>query len=153
MRQIAPNTSPMAMNARNKKIVLDFYRQVVSEGKHELAAQFVSPEYQDHNAAPAVGIAALLNHLDGLRKTFPDFSMQCHEAIAEGDWVAVRVTAQGTHTGEWMGIAPTGKKIGLKGINLDRVVDGLIVEHYGEADTLSMLMQMDANPGNSLSKK
>ena len=66
--------------------------------------------------------------------------------MAEGEWVAVRVTAEGTHTGEWMGIPATGKKIYLKGINLDRVVDGLIVEHYGEADTVAMLMQMGLDP-------
>lgn len=51
-----------------------------------------------------------------------------------------------------MGIWPTGKKIYLKGINMDRVVDGLIVEHYGEADTVSMLMQMDKDPFNTLNQ-
>lgn len=97
------------MSASSKQSVLDFYRQAVSEGRHELAAQFVSPTHQGYNAAPAAGMAALPNHLKGLRKTFLDFSMQCHEAVAEGDWRTVRITAQGPHTGEWMGIAPTEK--------------------------------------------
>ena len=138
----------MPQHTANKQIVLDFYRQVMSEGKIELAERFISPAYKDHNAPPhaAVGVAGLLAHLNGIRKTFPDFKMQCHEAVAEGEWVALRVTAEGTHSGEWMGIQPTGKKIFLKGINLDRVVDGLIVEHYGEADTVSMLVQMGLEP-------
>ena len=136
------------MHAANKQIVLDFYRQVMSEGKTDLAGKYISPAYQDHNAPPhaAAGVAGLLAHVHGIKNTFPDFQMQCHEAVAEGEWVAVRVTAEGTHTGEWMGIPATGNKIYLKGINLDRVVDGLIVEHYGEADTVAMLMQMGLDP-------
>lgn len=140
------------MRTSNKQIVLGFYRQVMSEGKTDLAERFISPAYRDHNAPQhaAAGVAGLLAHINGIRNTFPDFKMQCHEAVAEGEWVAVRVTAEGTHTGEWMGIRPTGKKIYLKGINMDRVVDGLIVEHYGEADTVSMLMQMGKDPFNTL---
>ena len=78
----------------------------MSEGKIELAERFISPAYKDHNAPPhaAVGVAGLLAHLNGIRKTFPDFKMQCHEAVAEGEWVALRVTAEGTHSGEWMDI-------------------------------------------------
>ena len=96
----------MPQHTANKQIVLDFYRQVMSEGKIELAERFISPAYKDHNAPPhaAVGVAGLLAHLNGIRKTFPDFEMQCHEAVAEGEWVALRVTAEGTHSGEWMDI-------------------------------------------------
>jgi len=54
----------------------------------------------------------------------------------------VRVTAEGTHLGEWLGIKPSGKRIQLRGLNLDRVLNGRIVEHWGEADTVGMLAQM-----------
>ncbi len=57
----------------------------------------------------------------------------------------VRVTGRGTHLGEWMNIPTSGKTIVLKGINLNRVVNVKIVEHYGEADTVSMLIQMGVN--------
>lgn len=138
----------MGIATENKRIVLDFYRLVVSAGQTELIPAFVSPAYHDHNAGAArpSGPAALIEHLDGIRRTFPDLTLTCHEAIAEGEWVAVRVTATGTHTGSWQGIRPTGKTIRLRGINLDRVVDGRIVEHYGEADTFAMLVQMGADP-------
>ena len=56
-----------------------------------------------------------------------------------------RVVGDG-HLGEWLGIKPTGKRIQLRGINLDRVQAGRIVEHWGEADTIGMLMQMGLNP-------
>jgi predicted ester cyclase len=66
--------------------------------------------------------------------------------MAEGDWVASRVTAKGTHLGVWFGVKPSGKSVTLRGINLDRVSDGLVVEHWGEADTLGMLIQMGLDP-------
>jgi predicted ester cyclase len=73
-----------------------------------------------------------------------------HEVIAEGEWVAVRVTGEGTHLGEWLGIEPSGRRIQLRGLNLDRVVNGRIVEHWGEADTVGMLLQMGVDPFKSV---
>ena len=74
-----------------------------------------------------------------------------HEVIAEGEWVAARVSARGTHLGGWMGIKATGKVVKLRGINLDRIVGGRIVEHWGEADTVGMLMQMGVDPFRNVS--
>jgi predicted ester cyclase len=85
-------------------------------------------------------------HLRALRNTFPDFALRTHEVIAEKEWVAVRVTAEGTHVGEWRGIKPSGKRIQLRGLNFDRVHNGRIVEHWGEADTVGMLLQMGVDP-------
>jgi len=85
-------------------------------------------------------------HLRAIRTTFPDFVLATHEVVAEHDWVAVRVTAVGTHLGQWLGIKPSGKRIQLRGINLDRVHSGRIVEHWGEADTVGMLVQMGVDP-------
>lgn len=131
-----------------KQIVLRFYREVMSTGDAQLARELVSPDYHDHNTPDGApnGPPGLVAHMQGLRRTFPDFALQTHEMVGEGEWVATRVTAQGTHLGEWMGIRPSAKRIHLKGINLDRVVHGRIVEHYGEADTLGMLVQMGVNP-------
>ena len=85
-------------------------------------------------------------HIRAIRHRFPDFTLRRHEAIAEGEWVALRVTAEGTHLGEWLGIKPSGRRILLRGLNLDRVMGGRIVEHWGEADTVGMLLQMGVDP-------
>jgi predicted ester cyclase len=55
-----------------------------------------------------------------------------------------RVTARGTHEGVWLGMRPTGKKVEMTGVNIDRVVDGLIVEHSGAANTLEPLLEIGA---------
>jgi predicted ester cyclase len=137
--------------ASNKALVLAYYQRVVGEGRFEEIPKYIAESYVDHNApedAPK-GPALVEMHLRGIRTTFPDFTLRTHEIIAEDDFVALRVTAEGTHLGEWLGIKPSGKRVALRGINLDRVSGGRIVEHWGEADTVGMLQQMGVDPFGS----
>jgi predicted ester cyclase len=73
-------------------------------------------------------------------------TLEIQDILTEGDKVVTRVVGQGTHRGEWMGIVPTGAMVRLKGINIDRIADSRIVEHWGEADTVGMLVQMGVDP-------
>jgi predicted ester cyclase len=66
------------------------------------------------------------------------------QQIAEGEWVATRLTARGTHSGAWMGMTPTGRQVIVTGVNLDRVVNGRIVEHGGAANMLEALLAIGA---------
>jgi predicted ester cyclase len=64
--------------------------------------------------------------------------------VAEGEWVATQITARGTHSGEWLGIAPTGKRLVFTGVNVDRIVNGLMIEHGGAANMLDTLLEAGA---------
>lgn len=131
----------------NRELVRRYYERVVSEHRLDELALFIHPEYVDHNSeGDERGPSLVAAHLEGLRGTFPDFRLRIADQIAEGDLVVTRVTAGGTHTGVWQGIEPTGSDIQLHGINIDRVEAGLIVEHWGEADTVGMLYQMGVDP-------
>jgi predicted ester cyclase len=66
------------------------------------------------------------------------------QQVAEGEWVVTRVTGRGTHLGAWLGMEPTGKAVEITEVNIDRVVDGRIVEHGGVADLLGALLAMGA---------
>ncbi len=68
------------------------------------------------------------------REAFPDLSITVEDVMAEGDRVAARVTMRGTHMGEFQGIAPTGKRVEVKAIDMFRISKGKIVEHWGHAD-------------------
>jgi predicted ester cyclase len=103
---------------------------------------FLAPDYQDHNSPDTRGPAGYLAHLRAIRQTFPDFQLEVLEVIAERDFVACRVRGAGTHRGEFLGLAPTGKRIEVRGINFDRIADGRIAEHWGEADTFGMVLAM-----------
>jgi predicted ester cyclase len=63
----------------------------------------------------------------GVWSTFPDFTLTIEAQFAEGEYVIMRVSGRGTHQGAWLGIAPRGTPITVTGINLDRVVDGIML--------------------------
>jgi predicted ester cyclase len=64
------------------------------------------------------------------------------DAVGEGDLVAQRVHFAGTHTGEFQGLPPTGKKVEFSGLELNRFVDGRVAEHWFELDALTLLQQL-----------
>jgi predicted ester cyclase len=80
------------------------------------------------------------------RSAYPDTRLEIGEMIAEGDLVAMTWTATGTHQGELMGIAPTGRSVTVSGIGVDRVSGGQIVESWANYDALGMLTQLGAIP-------
>lgn len=133
------------MSAAAKAVVRRFYSGIFRD--LSLAELCIAADYVDHNNEPAGrGPAVVRAHIEALLHTPPDFSLTIDDMVAEGDKVVTRVTGRGTHQGIWMAIAPTGRQVQVKGINLDRVVDGRIVEHWGEADTVGMLLQMGVDP-------
>lgn len=91
--------------------------------------------------------------LEGMRQlipafhiAFPDMSVTVGELIAEGDKVAYRLTATGTHTGEFMGIPATGKRVTITETHIDQIANGKLVRHDGDTDQLGMLQQLGVIP-------
>jgi len=72
----------------------------------------------------------------------PDWHTRIDDLIAEDDKVVARITMTGTHTGDFWGIPATGTKVEFTGIYIVRIVDGKIVEHWGEEDGVSLLQQL-----------
>ena len=81
-----------------------------------------------------------------LLAAFPDGRWTIEGQVAEGDKVATRWSFTGTHQGELMGVAPTGKRVTASGMVIDRIVEGKIVEEWEEWDALGMMQQMGATP-------
>ena len=77
---------------------------------------------------------------------FSDFRVRNEDVIAEGDKAVLRWTASGRHTGPLMGIAPTGRQIRLRGIDVIRIAGGQIIERWGEFDVFGLLQQLGAVP-------
>ena len=93
-----------------------------------------------------VGIEGLKQFLSMIRAAFPDLRVTLEDAIAEGEKVVSRWTAQGTHQGELMGIAPTGNRVTLTGITIHRIAEAKIVEEWENWDALGMMQQIGAVP-------
>jgi len=77
---------------------------------------------------------------------FPDFHMAIEDMVGEGEKVVTRATYSGTHKGEFVGIAPTGKQVSFTGALIARFVDGKEVEAWEELDMLSFMQQLGAIP-------
>ncbi len=81
-----------------------------------------------------------------LTTAFPDSKFTIEQMVAEGDTVVVRWTVRGTHKGDLMGNAPTGKPISLSGVSVCRLADGKLVEGWGNWDALGMFQQLGIVP-------
>ena len=130
----------------NKEIVRRYIEQVVNTGNLDAMHEFVAQDYIDHNApsGSSQGIEEAKRHLEAVHHTYGDFHVAIEDQIAEGDTVVTRVSATGIHQNEWFGLRPSGRRITLTGIHIDKVIDGKIVEHWAEADLVSALIQMGA---------
>lgn len=129
-----------------KAIVRKFYEEIVNTGDVSKISEVVSAEYtevMDGNRYP-IGIQGATSHVLGVRNTYPDLHISIDRQISEGEWVVTCITARGTHNGEWIGIAPTNRQVVFTGVNVDRVVDGKIVEHGGAANLLGPLLEIGA---------
>lgn len=81
-----------------------------------------------------------------LRAAFPDLTVTIDRQLAARDLVCTHAWFEGTHSGEWLGIAPTGKRVRFQNIALDQVVDGKVVQHNAESGWLSLLMALEVLP-------
>ncbi len=131
---------------QNKLVVRRYLEEVGNTGNVENIAEFIAPDYVEVylNTRHPVGLNGARNHVLGVRQVFPDLHVTVEQQIAEGEWVATRITARGTHGGSWRGMEPTGKMLEVTGVNLDRVVNGRIVEHGGAANFLEPLLKAGA---------
>ena len=77
---------------------------------------------------------------------FPDFAPTLEDQIAEGDKVVNRLVFHGTHKGDFQVIPPTGKRVTITAITIERVAGGKIVEHWIDFDALGMMQQLGAVP-------
>jgi predicted ester cyclase len=94
--------------------------------------EFIAPHYFDHTNQ--VGMEGLKQLFDMGLKAFPDWHETIEDIIAEGDKVWVLLTYTGTHTGEFMGLAPTGNKITTKGVDIYRIENGKLAEYWNVTD-------------------
>ena len=93
------------------------------------------------------GAETTKGEIEYFRNAVPDLTYTIEDQIAEGDKVVTRYTVSGTHQGEFFGVAPTGERITMSGITIDRFdEDGKMVEEWPEYDLLGVMRQLGAVP-------
>ena len=129
----------------NKALVQRFFEEVINQRNLAALDQFVSPNAVNHTVPSGLpqGPSQLLSlHLNA----FPDVKATVEDLLADGDKVVALVRYRGTQQGAFRAISPTGKPITVMGINIFRIVNGKMVEHWGLADRLSALQQLGVVP-------
>ncbi len=129
------------------------FRRAIEEGwnKGNLAAidELFAPDFVEHQAGIAPGRDGVKGSIQVLRSAFADLHLHVEDAVADGDRVWLRLHATGTHEGPFMGMPATGRRIDITVIDIARIVDGRLVEHWGVADRLGVAQQIGLAPGGS----
>jgi steroid delta-isomerase-like uncharacterized protein len=134
----------------NKALIRRWFEEVWNCGNQELIAELRSREAvarglegdRGESRGPGPFDSFYLN----FRETFPDLHIQINDVLADGDRVAVRFNAEGTHRGDALGAAPTGRRVSINGTLFVRIEDGKIVESWNQINLLSLLQQIGAIP-------
>jgi C-1 hydroxylase len=126
---------------KNKEIVRGFIDSYNAR-KLDLMDNFVSSDYIDHEKN--IGREGLKQLITMGIQAFPDWYETVEDIVAEGDKVWVLLSYTGTHMGEFMGLAPTGKRIESKAVDIYRIVDGKLAEYWNVTDNLNIFKQVGA---------
>jgi steroid delta-isomerase-like uncharacterized protein len=130
-----------------KAVVRRNTEEVQGEGKFDVFEELFADDFVDHTPQPNMtsdkaGVRSLYK---ALRKAFPDFHAVIHWQTAEGEVVTTFKTYHGTHRGNFLGVAPTGRKIHFETVDAMRVHNGKITEHWGVANLFSLMRQLGAS--------
>ena len=128
----------------NKAVVRNWVAEVINGHDSAAVARFFAPDIVSHQAGGTVvrGIAAWQALVTEYLTAFSDYRSTVESIIGEREMFALRWTATGTQTGPFRGIAPTGEAVSIQGLEMDRVVDGKVVETWSEFDWHGVLHQL-----------
>jgi steroid delta-isomerase-like uncharacterized protein len=133
----------------SKAVVRRFLEDVFEGGDLDLIDEIFAPDYVLHDPVlpeEVRGPEGMRRYVSMYRGAYPDTAFTIEDQISDGDEVVTRWTGQGTHEGELMGIPPTGNRVTVTGIEVDRVVNGRIEETWVIYDALGMMQQLGVAP-------
>lgn len=120
---------------------------LINAGAFDRLGEVFAVDAVDHDPAPgqAPGAAGFQQFFTEFAAGFPDLQLEAQTLVADDEQVALAYTVTGTHQGEFQGIAPTGRTIEIRGLQVGRFEDGKIVERWGSSDELGILQQLGAS--------
>ena len=132
----------------NKALSRRVIEEIFNKQNLALADELIDTNFVDHGIAGMgfKGPEGFKQFVTTFITGFPDIRLTIDDMVAEGDKVALRLTAQGTHKGDFMGIAPTGKHITASGILIQRIANNKCVEGWLVNDNLGMMQQLGVVP-------
>src|SRR5215217_990518 len=137
------------MSDENKEKMRRVFEEAFGQGKVEVVDEVLHSDFvcydPNSEAGEVRGADTIKSEIEYFRNAVPDLTYSVEDQIAEGDKVVTRYTVSGTHQGEFFGVAGTGKRIEMSGINIDRFDEsGKLVEEWPEYDLLGAMKQLGA---------
>jgi steroid delta-isomerase-like uncharacterized protein len=129
----------------NNATVIDrINEEAFNRGEVSVLDELVADDFVEHDPMPGMspdrqGLKAMIR---GLHEAFPDFHTEVEDQIVAGDKVVERWSCTGTQEGEFMGLPPTNRHIEIHGMDISRLADGRLVEHWTQIDMVSVLQQL-----------
>ena len=136
------------MSEENKALARRFYEEVINKGNLDAIDELCTADFVIRTPPPGMdptpeGIKQMFSMY---RQAFPDMNVTVDEIVAEGNTVVSRMTMRGTHTGDLMGIAPTGKQFSVRGMDLIHIVNGKATEVWHFEEEMAMWQQLGIAP-------
>ncbi len=127
----------------NKAKMRRFFDEVVQKGNLAVIDELVAADFVDHNPGPgqAAGVEGVKQFFSALRAAMSNLKVDLEHVLAEGDLVMTHVSIRGKHTGDLMGIAPTGRDVTLRISDIVRIANGKAVERWGVEDVSGLVGQ------------
>jgi predicted ester cyclase len=131
----------------NQEVFRRVIEQGFNEGKLAELDRWVAADYVEHQFGGEPGVQGLKSLIQQLRTAFPDLKMTIEDSVASDDKVWARLRCRGTQKGPLMGIPPTGKPIDTTAVEIVRIQNGKLVEHWGVPDRFAAMSQLGLLPG------
>jgi predicted ester cyclase len=118
-----------------------------SKGDVSVFDKHTSPAFVEHQSGfIPPNVEGVKNGINNLHHAFPDFSMVVDDIVSSENKVWGRMTARGTHTGQFGPMPPTGKKFEITVIDIMHFKEGKLIEHWGVPDRLGLMEQLGMKP-------
>jgi steroid delta-isomerase-like uncharacterized protein len=135
--------------ADSKQIFNRFWEEVVTGGNLDVIDELVADDIVEHEEGfpgQPPGKEGVKFFVSTLREAFPDIRAKAGVTLADGNLAAGEATLTGTHKGEFMGVPASDKSFEVASVDIIRVEDGKVAEHWGVTDTMSLMQQIGAIP-------
>ena len=130
---------------QNKQIARGVIEEGLSKHNLNLIDEYFHPSFIENQFGHKPTIAGMKEDFQFLYRAFPDYCLTIEDIVTDGDKVWLRMTCTGTNTGGFMG-PPNGKSFKITVMDVIRLKDGMVVEHWGVPDRFAVLMQLGLLP-------
>ena len=129
---------------RELEVMRRFIAEYQTAGKQAVAEELLAPDFVDHTPFPGFGQSRddVIQLFAALRGAFPDLRAEIVSQFSQGDRVGTHKVFSGTHQGPLMGIPPTGKQVSFAVMDIVRIADGRIAEHWNVVDQADLMRQL-----------